>query len=279
MRLFSKDTLKRLFDRPAPSVEAVPALRRDELEALVEDVQAGAKYQQSLLPQGAPSLPGYDLASWFRPARTLSGDFYDLLPTGDGRTAIVVADASGKSIPASLVAMMGHLLFRIRPEPAAPPARVLSQVNALLLGNIKRGTFISAIYAILDPDRHLLTVANAGHLPLVVWHAREKVATTHRAHGAVLGVLSAAAYEGQIAEETIELAPGDRFLLFTDGVNEAMAPGNREFGMENLRLRLKAESEQPSAELVRHVAEEIDVHRAGGEQSDDITFLTGRRLP
>jgi sigma-B regulation protein RsbU (phosphoserine phosphatase) len=278
MRLFSKETLKRLFDRPSPAGGAEPLPKRSEIEELIEDVQAGAKYQQALLPQGTPRIPGYDVATWFRPARTLSGDFFDVLPTGDGRLALVVADASGKSVPASLVAMMAHLLFRIRPEPAAAPARVLSQINSLLLGNVKRGTFVSAIYAVLDPERHLLTVANAGHLPLVVWHSREKVATTHRAHGAVLGVLSAAAYEGQIAEETIELAPGDRFLLFTDGVNEAMAPGNKEFGMENLRLRLKSESDLASADFVSRLTSEIEVHRAGGEQSDDITFVTARRL-
>jgi sigma-B regulation protein RsbU (phosphoserine phosphatase) len=87
------------------------------------------------------------------------------------------------------------------------------------------------------------------------------------------------AYERVAKEETVSLEPGDRFLLFTDGVNEAMAPGQKEFGMEHLRRRLRAESDGPSDAFLRHIADQIDIHRAGGEASDDITILTGRRLP
>ncbi len=276
MGLFSR--FSRRLDDPEPE----QGLRRADLEALIQDLHAGAKYQQALLPQHPPYLPGYDFASFYRPARTLSGDFFDFLPVAPGRLAFVIADASGKSIPASLVAMMCHLLFRVRPEPAASPARVLAQVNGLLLGNIKRGTFVSALYGVLDAERHAVTVANAGHLPVVVWRSREKVATTHRAHGPVLGVLPPAVFEREMtnekAEEEIALAPGDRFVLLTDGVNEAMAPGDKEFGMEHLRQRLKAESDRPSEEFLRHIVEQIEVHRGGGDQSDDITLVTGRRL-
>ena len=266
-----------LFSRDAKREDELP-MRRADLETLLEDLAAGAKYQQALLPQVTPAVPGYDFATYYRPARTVSGDFFDLRPLADGRLGMVIADASGKSIPAALVAMMCHLLFRVQPEPDAPPARVLANVNRLLSGNIKRGTFVSAIYAWLDPAAHLLTVANAGHLPVVVWHSKAKVATTHRPPGPVLGVLAADAYEGAVQPEAIPLDPGDRFVLITDGVNEAMAPGQREFGMEHLRRQLKAESDAPSAQFLRGITEKIELHRGGGDASDDITIVTGRRL-
>lgn len=253
-------------------------VRHTDIEELLEDVAAGARYQQALLPQSSPPIPGYDVAFHWKPARALGGDFFDLLSTGDGRTALVVADASGKSVPASLVAMMGQLLFRVRPEPAARPAKVLSQVNALLQPNIKKETFITAIYAVLDPLSHLLVAGNAGHLPLVVWHSKAKVATTHRAKGTVLGVLPRGLYEAALTEEEIPLEPGDRILMFTDGLNEAMAPGQREFGMEHLRQRLKADSDGPSADFIRGLVEQMELHRGGGEASDDVTILTARRL-
>lgn len=271
-----------LFGRGAKKGEAEASdlpMRRADLEALLEDLAAGAKYQQALLPQGTPDLPGYDLATYSRPARTVSGDFFDLRPLSGGKLGLVIADASGKSIPAALVSMMCHLLFRVQPEPDASPARVLSNVNRLLTGNIKRGTFVTAVYAWLDPAAHALTIANAGHLPVVVWHARAKVATTHRPPGPVLGVLGPEAYEGTGREETVPLEPGDRFVLITDGVNEAMAPGQREFGMEHLRLKLKAESDGPSAQFLKGITETIELHRGGGDASDDITIVTGRRLP
>ncbi len=254
------------------------ALRRSDIETLMEDLTTAAQVQQSLFPQTMPRIPGYDFACFNRPARTLSGDFYDLLPTGDGRWGVVIADASGKSIPAAMMAMICHVLFRTRPEPAATPTRVLGAVNRNLSGNIKRGTFVSGIYAVLDPAAHKLQVANAGHLPLVVWHSKPKLATTHRSHGAVLGVLAPNAYESDVVEETIPLDVGDRFLMLTDGVNEAMAPGQKEFGMEHLRQRLKADSDRPSAEFLKGIIQQIDLHRGGGEQSDDITLVTARRL-
>jgi sigma-B regulation protein RsbU (phosphoserine phosphatase) len=282
MGLFSRDPGRRLADPPQGAADE-RSLRRSDLEALLQDLEAGAKYQQALLPQHPPDLPGYDFAAYYRPARTVSGDFFDYLPVSPGRLGLVIADTSGKSIPACLVAMMCHLLFRVRPEPAAPPARVLSQVNGLLLGNIKRGTFVSAVYGVLDAARHELTAANAGHLPVVLWRSREKIAAPYRAHGPVLGVLAPGVFEREMekaqSEVTIPLGPGDRFVLLTDGVNEAMAPGNKEFGMEHLRQRLKAESDRPSEEFLRHIVEQIEVHRGGGEQSDDITLVTARRLP
>lgn len=270
-----------LFSRESKRGEAEATdlpMRRADIEALLEDLAVGAKYQQVLLPQVTPPLSDYDFATYSRPARTVSGDFFDLRPLSDGKLGLVIADASGKSIPAALVSMMCHLLFRVQPEPDAPPARVLSIVNRLLNGNIKRGTFVSAIYAWLDPAAHALTIANAGHLPVVVWHSKAKVATTHRPPGPVLGVLGPEAYDREIREEAVSLEPGDRFVLITDGVNEAMAPGEREFGMEHLRRQLKAESDAPSAQFLKGITDKIELHRGGGDASDDITIITGRRL-
>jgi sigma-B regulation protein RsbU (phosphoserine phosphatase) len=277
MGLFSRESKKQ---PPEPLGEMeTPALRKADLEALLEDLDAGAKYQQALLPQGVPRVPNYDFAMYYRPARTVSGDFFDIRPVAGGRFALLIADASGKSIPAALVAMMTHLLFRVQPEPDESPARVLSNVNRLLLGNIRRGTFVSAIYAWLDPAEHRLTIANAGHLPVVVWHSKAKIATSHRPAGPVLGVLSADDYPRAVTEEKVPLEPGDRLLLMTDGVNEAMAPGQREFGMEHLRKHLKSESDAPSEMFLKGITDRIELHRGGGDQSDDITLVTARRLP
>jgi sigma-B regulation protein RsbU (phosphoserine phosphatase) len=241
-------------------------------------VQAGAEFQRGLMPQQPPGVPGYDIAYFFKPARDMSGDFFDFLPMDAGKLGIVVADASGKGIPASLLAVMCQLCFRARPDPAAGPAATFSSVNAMLHGNVKRGTFLTGIYAVLDTARHSLSMANAGHLPAVVWHSRQKIATTHRSNGPVLGVLAAAPFASSMNEESVPLAAGDRFVFFTDGMNEAMAPGQKEFGMEHLRKRLMAQSDGPSAEFLRDLTSQLELHAGGGEQSDDITIVTGRRL-
>jgi sigma-B regulation protein RsbU (phosphoserine phosphatase) len=264
----------------APSAAPdVRGLRRSDLETLQAELGAGAECQKALLPPEPPSIPGYDFGIFYRGARPLSGDFYDFLQLSRGAWGITVADASGKGVAAAIQTMICRAFFRAQPEPDAPPARVLANVNRMLCGNLKKGAFISAIYAVLDPLANTLQAANAGHLPLVVWRSRLKIATIHPSRGPVLGVLAPSVYERSVTEERLSLEPGDRFLLITDGVNEAMAPGQKEFGMEHLRRRLKAESDARSADFLKGIVDQIEIHRGGGEQSDDITIVTGRRVP
>jgi len=288
---------------PAPDT---PALRRSDLEALRADLTAGAECQRALLPSEPPVLAGYDFGVFYRGARQVSGDFFDFLPLARGAWGIAVADASGKGIAAAMQTMICRAFLRAAaldaasragagterrfapgveprpkdaPEDDAGPARVLAGVNRMLSGNLKKGAFISAIYAVLEPAANTLLVANAGHLPLVIWRSKAKVATIHPSKGPVLGVVPPAAYERAITEEKFSLEAGDRFVLITDGVNEAMAPGQKEFGMEHLRRRLKGDSDGRSADFLRGIVDQIEIHRGGGEQSDDITIVTGRRLP
>jgi len=282
MSLFSRKAKDEPLPRPGspPSSSILPStLKRDDLQIILDDLRAGALYQRSLMPETPPPVPGYDFGSLLRPARTVSGDFYDILQIDERRVGILVADASGKGVPACLMALLCHGFFRVRPNPYAGPAETLKSVNAMLYGNAKRGTFVSCLYGVLDFQSHQLTIANAGHLPAVIWHGRERVATTHRSNGPVLGVLTPSMFDGSIGEETVALKPADRFVFFTDGMNEAMAPGEKEFGMEHLRKRLLAQGDGPSPDFVRDLGSQIDLHAGGGEQSDDITIVSGRRLP
>jgi phosphoserine phosphatase RsbU/P len=287
MSLFSRKAKDEPQPRPGtqsttpPPSSFLPStpLKRDDFQVILEDLRAGALYQRSLMPDPPPAVPGYDFGCLLRPARTVSGDFYDVLRIDERRVGILVADASGKGVPACLMALLCHGFFRVRPNPAAGPAETLKAVNAMLYGNAKRGTFVSCLYGVLDIQSHQLTIANAGHLPAVVWHGRERVATTHRSNGPILGVLTPTMFDSAIGEETVPLNPADRFVFFTDGMNEAMAPGEKEFGMEHLRKRLLAQGDGPSTDFVRDLGSQIDLHAGGGEQSDDITIVSGRRLP
>ena len=261
------------------STETPTRLRRRELDTLLDDVGSAREYQTGLLPPKVPKVEGYDLEFYFSPARQLSGDFYDFQLHQNGSLGITIADASGKGITAGLLAVTCRALLRAQPDTDSAPKQLLSNVNRMLQGSVKRGMFVSAIHAVLDPAAHTIVAANAGHNPMIVWHARSKIATDHSSKGPVLGVLPNDAYEAAMGEETIELQPGDRFVLITDGVNEAMAPGEREFGMEHLRRRLHIDSNRSSEIFLRNLTQQIEIHRGGGEQSDDITLITGRRLP
>jgi len=245
---------------------------------LMKEFEAGARYQRSLLPS-FPEVPGYDLYNFHRGAHLLSGDYFDCFPLAEGRVGILISDASGKGISGALTAMAFRAVVRnLTSERYERPAHFMKVANSLLLRVVRRGIFVSAIYAVLDPARHEVTFANAGHLPMLVHHADKNRITSHGHNGPVLGVLPTKQYETKIGEITLRLAPRDRLLLFTDGVNEAKAPSQLDFGFSHLHSRLIRDRELPSREILGNLVAEMDVHRSGWEQSDDITMIAAQRL-
>jgi sigma-B regulation protein RsbU (phosphoserine phosphatase) len=254
-------------------------INRLEAESLRLDAEAAAEFQRGLLPKDLPQVPGYEFGIFYRGARVVSGDHYDFFARPDGRLGVVIGDASGKGVAAAMLsAMMRALLHSVPDEARDRPDLLLSATNVLLHPQVRRGMFISMTYLLLDPVRHVMTGVNAGHLPTLVWRSRARLVTVHPARGVVLGAGGAEVFDARLQVEEIALDPGDRVVLLTDGVNEAMAPGAREFGMEHLRRRLMVDGDRASAELIRNITAQIDIHRGGGEQSDDITIVTFRRI-
>lgn len=248
------------------------------LQTLLKEFELGANYQRSLHPK-LPLVAGYDLFSFHRAAHLLSGDYFDGFPLPRGRYGLLVSDASGKGIPGALTAMAFRACVRnLTTERYERPAHFMKVANSLLMRTVRRGIFVSAIYAVLDPARHEITFANAGHLPLLVHHAASNKVTTHGHNGPVLGVLPTRQYESKIGEITLRLGVNDRVLLFTDGVNEAKAPSQADFGTSHLHHRLVRDRARPSQEMIQNIVDEVDIHRSGWEQSDDITILAAQRL-
>lgn len=265
---------------PVPPRVTDPELSSAERRLLVtlqNDIEGGAAFQAALLPKDL-TVPGYDLALHSEGARKISGDACDLLPLPDGRTGLFVGDASGKGVPAALLSITTAALVRTLCRAGAPPSRVLGLVNRMLSGWIQRGMFITGVYAVLDPSKNTLCLANAGHLPTVVWRHATNTIELYERHGAALGVLAPEKFDATATEETVTLEPGDRFVVITDGLNEAMAPGNRQFGMEHLRKRLLADGGQESNVFLGRLLEELEIHVSGCAPSDDLTLLTGRRI-
>jgi phosphoserine phosphatase RsbU/P len=254
---------------------AVPPIT---LNTLLREFEVGAAYQRSLLPK-LPAVPGYDLVNFHRAAHLLSGDYFDCFPLSKNRLGLLVSDASGKGISGALIAQAFRSVVRNLPRDRyEKPAAFMRIANQLLLRTIRRGVFVSAVYAVLDPVRHEITVSNAGHLPMLVHHAQTNKVIGYTNHAPVLGVLSAKQFETKIAETTIRLSPRDRLILFTDGVNEAKAPSQADFGFGHLHSRMTRDRLKSSQEMLRNIVDEVDVHRSGWEQSDDITIIAAQRL-
>jgi sigma-B regulation protein RsbU (phosphoserine phosphatase) len=248
------------------------------LDTLLKEFELGASFQKSL-QSSAPHVPGYDLFTFNRAAHQLSGDYCDYFPLSNGRVGLLVADASGKGIPGALLAMAFRTVVRaLPPDRYEKPSLFMKTANGVLQRVIRRGLFVSAIYGVLDPVRHEITLSNAGHLPMLVHHVDRGMVAAYSRNAPVLGVLKAKQYEPKIAEVTVSLSPRDRLLMFTDGVNEAKAPSQSDFGFKHLNSRLVRDRALKSKEMIANIVDEVDIHRSGWEQSDDITIVAAQRL-
>ncbi len=252
--------------------ETSDRLRRaeEEREREARELSAARVIQQQLLPKEAPSLPGWQIATYYQPARAIGGDFYDFLALPDGQFALVTGDVTDKGIPAALVMATTHSILRGNAPGLASPGAVLQQANDRLVANIPPHMFVTCLYAVLDPASGRLRFANAGHnLPYVT---TANGFTELRATGMPLGALPEMTYE----EKEARLAPGECMLLHSDGLAEAHNAAGEMFGFPRLQ-QIVARSTGGEHLIAECLAALEAFVGHDWEQEDDITLLTLQR--
>jgi serine phosphatase RsbU (regulator of sigma subunit)/predicted ester cyclase len=246
-----------------------------ERERVEQELRVARSIQQASLPEEVPTLAGWQITPYYRPAREVGGDFYDFHFLSEGRLGMVVGDATGKGVPAALVmsTTCGMLQLAARALGSPSPGEALAQVNEALLARIPTNMFVTCFYAVLDPESGRLHYANAGHdLPYL---HRDDDAEELRARGMPLGLMPGMSYE----EKEIVLDKGESVLFYSDGLVEAHNPQGEMFGFPKLRRLVTVHGTGSGEELVDSLLAELA--RFTGEeweQEDDITLLTLRRL-
>jgi sigma-B regulation protein RsbU (phosphoserine phosphatase) len=258
----TKDRLVRSNTELQRSVERGAA----QLEMQEMELQRAREIQQSLLPREIPQLPGFEVAGAWLPARSVSGDYYDVLRLGGHRLGICIADVAGKGVSAALLMANVQAAVRAFANDSENPARLCSKVNSLLHENIAIGKFVTFLYGILDAETRTFQYCNAGHLyPILV--SADSVRVFEQG-GAVLGVFPAWSYEDSI----IELRAGDRLLLFTDGITEAADADGREFEEASIATFAKSNVALSANELNSRLLAQVTAH-CGAQFQDDATLL------
>src|SRR5918994_598368 len=236
-------------------------------QSIEQELRMARSIQQTLLPQGLPQLEGWQITPYYQPAREVGGDFYDFFELEDGRVGVVEGDATGKGMPAALVASATCSMLRAVAQAlgSSSPGEVLSRVNETLLARIPQNMFITCFYAILEPNSASLSYANAGHdLPYL--QRRSGQAEELMARGMPLGLMPGMGYE---EKETI-LEAGEAALFYSDGLVEAHDPMGEMFGFPRLRALIAEHGEESS--LGEFILEELYTFVGEGwEQEDDIT--------
>ena len=269
--------LSALAGYAAPAMRVGQLVRQQQAEArdrerIEQELKVAQLIQQQFLPKSLPDLPSWHVAAFYRPARTVGGDFYDFVPLPDGRLMVVIGDVTDKGVPAALVMASTHALLRDAAPRLISPGKVLGHVNDMLCVDIPAHMFVTCLALVLDPVSGEVEFANAGHdVPYV--RTQDGVQEL-RARGMPLGLMPGMPYE----EMRFQFEPGDCALLHSDGLAEAHAPDREMFGFPRVSALV---GKGPSGEaLIDLCLTELSAFTGPDhEQEDDITLVSLQRSP
>src|SRR6266576_8364 len=239
-----------------------------EKQRLETQLEVARQVQLELLPARDPQLEGFDISAYNFPTEEVSGDYYDWVRIYDDQIGIVIADVSGKGVPAALLMAFLRASLRAATHIGYAPHISMSKVNYLLWESIERNQFVTAFYGILDATNRTLSYSNAGHNPPLLMTA-DGTARFEERGGVPLGMFKDSRYYEYF--EAIE--PGEVFVLYTDGVTEAMNAAGEEYGRDRLVAGVRECREQSARDMVDFLHRDLMAWTEGQGAHDDVTFF------
>ena len=246
---------------------------RDQLVALQNELSVASKMQQSILPTRFPQSSDYQLFANMEPARSVGGDFFDVVSLENDRIGVTVADVSDKGVPAALFMMSTRTLIKGAAIGSTGPGDVLREVNELLHEDNETEMFVTVLYAEYNPENGEFVYASGGHDPPLLVKPDGSSTSLPLTGGIALGLLPGLTYR----KNSVVLEPGDSIVLYTDGVSEAMNGDEEQFGLERLREALAADPGADAHTANQTVFDAVSDFVGDTPPSDDITCLTFRR--
>ena len=269
--------LARSFNKMAEDLQSyIEELRRTtaEKERVEKELEIGRGIQQSFLPENPPEVDGFEIAAVNLPALEVGGDFYDFIPVSQDKWGLVIADVSGKGVPAALFMALSRTLIRANAVDNPTVSHAIVKANKMIAEQERANMFVTLFYGVLDVKKKSIAYVNAGHNPPLVLSKKGGDIVMLTAKGVALGVIPDISLE----EKEVSLREGDIAILFTDGVTEAINRKQEQFGQERL-AKLIAESHTLSAqEIVERIEREVTAFSEGQPQFDDLTLMAVKVL-
>ena len=273
MRQESIDLITGVAHQAAAAIESKYLYaQKAEQERLAHEMRLAHTIQASLIPTSLPASPGWQVAALWESIQAVGGDFYDFIEVGTHLLGIVIADVSGKGLPAALYMIQSRALLRATAPGQTDPGQVLARTNQLLVPDTRQGIFVSLFYAILDTDSGLLRYANGGHNPPLLMQA-DGESEPLRLPGMVLGIDPT--FTPQVGQR--QLHSGEGVVFYTDGVTEVHNTQDELFGEARLRQILRQAWPHGPKAVVTAVQEAVNAFSATEMPTDDITLLVLRR--
>jgi phosphoserine phosphatase RsbU/P len=248
-----------------------------ERELIERELRVARRIQRTLVLLTGIKADGWEIASDYRPARAIGGDFFDVFPLPDRprQLGVVIADVSGKGIAAALLMAFLRPIIRSALDHTSDPVDALERTNSILVDERRTGLFVTVICGVLDLDTGTFTFANAGHeLPLLA-PPYPAPPSWIDGGGPLVGMFGRL----DLSPIKVEIRPGDRLVVYTDGLTDAAAPTGDRFGMERLRLKIAGTCSGSADDTARLVIDEVLAFQGEAEPADDLALLVLRRLP
>jgi sigma-B regulation protein RsbU (phosphoserine phosphatase) len=240
-------------------------------DALEDELKAASDVQRRLLPKKLPDIAGLKLAEHYETSLYAGGDYYDIARIAEHQWGLLVADAEGHSAPAAVMMAMTCALFRSFPEAPADPGKLLHFLNEHLC-KVADPSFVTALYVVYDTDRRTLKISRAGHPPPMIYRAAEKKSSEFTCGGVFpLGIDPF----DQVPVTEAELQPGDRILMYTDGITERFNTDGKTYGEERLLRQLERDGDLQPQELLAAIMEDVDDFAGRRPADDDQALLLG----
>jgi sigma-B regulation protein RsbU (phosphoserine phosphatase) len=238
------------------------------------ELQIAAEIQKNFLPETIPQTEGFDIAAKSIPAKEVGGDFFDVIPLevipiSSSRTGIMIADVSGKGVPAALFMALSRIVVRVTAMWFKKPAEIISFANPIIANNSRTGMFVTLFYGNIDKDTRTLTYVNAGHNPPIVLRKKTGEIEELPLTGVAVGALDDAEY----TQEEIPLSPGDVMVLYTDGITEAVNDREEMYDLPRLIETIRKNAGSPSQVIVDEIISSVFAFTGATPQFDDITLM------
>jgi sigma-B regulation protein RsbU (phosphoserine phosphatase) len=244
-----------------------------EKQRIARQLETAREVQASLLPARPPEVPGYDIAGLNLPTWDIGGDYFDYFPLPDGRLGIVIADVSGKGLPAALLMATFRAALRTEVRKDRPIPAVIDDVHQTLVESMDASRFVTAVYGILDPASGVFAYVNCGHNPPILLRASAQTELLPTGRWAI-GMLGSKA----VTPATTTLAAGDTLLMYTDGVIEVTDANEAEFGEAHLARVLAESADRPAAGIVSALLDATRRYSGLSRFDDDFTLVVIKRL-
>jgi len=246
--------------------------------AMEHELSLATEIQKKLLPSGVPDIAGYDVAHHYAPAREVGGDYFDFLKIDAEHLAAVVADVSGKGIPASLIMTMTRSLLRVAAKGDASPVRTVELVNRFLTPDMNPGMFVTLVYVVLNLKTGEGRLVRAGHNPPLFYSSKRTLVIPMQPRGMGVGLdRTGDVFGSDLQVQRFTLQKGDVLVLYTDGVVEGKSREGEEYSTERLSHLLKNSADKSAKQIVDAIVGDLARHERGVEPSDDVTLLVVKK--